>query len=941
MFKFAVKKLYKNKWLFISLSLSIVLFITAVCLLPMFNNSLFNRMLLLNFKNATDKSGVYSNRCDYFMNMSEETNKAAQKDDEYSDLIENKLIRQLRQPVAYMNKMYTSKTISLTEITGHTDNALKVNNIRVFSLNNFNNNIKIISGRLPSDKLTAEKAYEVVISNDTAKHHGLVIDRSYIMNKETDNGDFKQMVKVVGIFEPIIGGTSMINNESVQVLNGVVCDYKVFKTLFIDKSAYLISVRWNYLLDYTSLGASDIPAITEAAQEQALQLGKLAGSSMEKPFAYYGMDIFDIYKTGSKSLSTFILVFTLPMYLLLIFCIFFISKLIVEMDQNEISVLQSRGASIKKIGGMYFMQSAMLLVVPFLISPFLAVAVCKILGRTIGFFEFGNNVSLATSISIWVVLFDLFACLVVIMTILIPSIYSARTNIVERKQKTSGKPHVPFWKKFYLDFIFLGLSAYGYYNFMNRQKTITSREMFGNQLPIEPLTFLIMVLFLVSAGMIFMRLYPFIMAGISRLGARLWSASMYSSLRRVTVLRDKEQFIMMFLVLTLSLGIFSANSARTINQNIDDYIMYNGGADIVLNAVPSNKQEPEKLEVKTPASYFKGLAGVEDLTIISTAVDVEVYNKTQKNENPVKILGIDTVSFSKVAWSRPDMMDMHLNGYLNLLSKDPYNCFISRSLADEMGYIKGDEIIVNPSARGQGFGSKGLKLKLAAIIDTWPSYNYAADEEGNLALGDIIIANSSVMEQEYLDLTYNIMLKTDGIETESSVIANLKSQFLGVEKIHDYYQDVAYSKNSAERQSLNTLLTFSFIIIFMVCFIGFLIYWIISIRSRVFQFGILRAMGLSARSIYAMIVYEQAFITLVTSVFAVFVGGLASRVFFNILKLAFGADAQLLPFKFFTTQVDFVKIYLFFGSMILVTFVIITVLVKRIKIAQTIKLGED
>ena len=65
----------------------------------------------------------------------------------------------------------------------------------------------------------------------------------------------------------------------------------------------------------------------------------------------------------------------------------------------------------------------------------------------------------------------------------------------------------------------------------------------------------------------------------------------------------------------------------------------------------------------------------------------------------------------------------------------------------------------------------------------------------------------------------------------------------------------------------------------IMCIIGFLIYWILSIKSRTLQFGILRAMGMSFREIIAMILYEQILVSGVAIIIAVVIGSVASDLF--------------------------------------------------------------
>ena len=73
---------------------------------------------------------------------------------------------------------------------------------------------------------------------------------------------------------------------------------------------------------------------------------------------------------------------------------------------------------------------------------------------------------------------------------------------------------------------------------------------------------------------------------------------------------------------------------------------------------------------------------------------------------------------------------------------------------------------------------------------------------------------------------------------------------------------------------MNGALTMSFVIIMIMTIIGFLIYWILSIRSRQLQFGILRAMGVTFREIIGIIGYEQILVSGVSIAMAFIIGGL-------------------------------------------------------------------
>lgn len=927
-------KILRNKWLFIALVFCVFLFITAACMLPMFQNALVGRMLTMSFKDSTLKDNNYSNHCTYIIPMYTD-DKKAELSKYYSNLIENELVHEFKQPIAFFNKFYYSTSFDLTDITYQTDQPNIISNAFFMSMNNTQNNIELLHGVMPS---AIHKDYiEVIISNDTANSNDMVIGRIYSAKSpdvESSVNDVK--IKVVGIFNPVIGSASSLKDEYYSSY-ALISNTETFNDYFTDKNGLLRFISWDFLLDYSSINATDIPSIIDAYDKQSSQFSHVYQVSTDAPFSYNGIDIIKKYNTDRFSLNLMILLFTIPMFLLLIYCTFFISKLIVEMDKNEISVLQSRGASLLQIAGMYFLQSFVLIILPLLSAPFIAGAACRILGNTTSFLEFGSNIALKPLITWQVLIFDFLAGFLIIVTILIPCLLNARITIVERKQAIKNENRQPFWKRFYLDVILIVLSGYGYYTFASRQKIIVDLEVNPEQIPIDPITFIIMVMFLTALGLLFIRIYPLIVKLITNIGRRFWNAPLYSALQRTVAMGVKEQFVILFIIASLSLGIFSANSAQTVNRNLNDYIMYGGGTDMVLIPLQTIDIDPAQINSKPPAGFYSDLQGVKNVSVISTAINPQIYANSSQNSDPVIIKGIDVSSFYDVAWSRTDMLDKNIVEYLNLLQQSADSCLISQSLANKMGLETGDSILVNQNDRGYD----AFEIKINAIIKAWPSYNYKKNDVGKLFIDDIIITNTDFIEKKFGDLSYEVWLKTDRNASSASITSQLSENLNSPSSVHDYKNDVRDSENSAQRQSLNTLLTLSFIIVFAICFAGYLIYWILSLKARRFQIGVLRAMGLSIKSIYAMFIGEQILIAIIPAVFSVIAGGIISRLFVNLLKVTFGADSQLIPFNFVSSQSDFVKIYIFFAVMFIINLAVMVLYIKKIDIGQTIKLGED
>ena len=148
-------------------------------------------------------------------------------------------------------------------------------------------------------------------------------------------------------------------------------------------------------------------------------------------------------------------------------------------------------------------------------------------------------------------------------------------------------------------------------------------------------------------------------------------------------------------------------------------------------------------------------------------------------------------------------------------------------------------------------------------------------------------------------------------------------------------------KNDPVLQGTNGILTVGFIVVLLLCTVGFLIYWILSIQSRALQFGIFRAMGMSMREVISMLLNEQLFISGLSIAVGALVGHLTARLYMPLIQLAYAASDNALPLEVVRYAADDIRLFSVVGGMILVCMIILGVLISRMKIAQALKLGED
>jgi len=154
----------------------------------------------------------------------------------------------------------------------------------------------------------------------------------------------------------------------------------------------------------------------------------------------------------------------------------------------------------------------------------------------------------------------------------------------------------------------------------------------------------------------------------------------------------------------------------------------------------------------------------------------------------------------------------------------------------------------------------------------------------------------------------------------------------------DVHPDLVELKNGAFLLGLNGTLSLGFIVSIIIAFIGFLLFWILTIKSRVLQYGVFRAMGIPLKKLIGILLFEQVLTSGFASFIGIIIGGITSVLFVPLFHLSM---EQQLPFQVIFDPSDERKIYLFVALMLSAGLTILVLLVKKIKIYQAIKLGED
>jgi len=468
---------------------------------------------------------------------------------------------------------------------------------------------------------------------------------------------------------------------------------------------------------------------------------------------------------------------------------------------------------------------------------------------------------------------------------------------------------------------------------------------------IDPIIYLTSTLFTIGAGLCFIRVYPLLISLIYRIGRRFWSPVPYAALHNIMDSGGREGFLMLFIILSISVGLFNAGTARTINRNTEDRIFNSFGADIVTRQYWRELDErgqpliwrdfggsgANSIFIEPPFIDFQILEGVESTARVMSINDARVQLSTNYEIEKTVLIAFDPYDFARTAWWRSDLTPHAFNEYMNIMMEFPSSAVLSGSLRDQLGLREGDKIRIDPLSSGES-----IELDVLAFVDYWPSFSpHKLDSGGSIVSNHMVAANLEYIFSKMPRYPYDVWIRKMPGVSDGEIFDQLAEMNTSFRSIETITKPIVDAKNDPALQGTNGALSLGFIISMLISGIGFLIYWILSINSRALQFGVIRAMGLTRNKILGIIVWEQILVSGVALAAGLMIGNISLSLFLPVFSLLYSGPEQNTPFKVFPTDGDATWILLIFGIVLLVCLILLGHVIRRVKIDQVVKLGED
>jgi putative ABC transport system permease protein len=278
-----------------------------------------------------------------------------------------------------------------------------------------------------------------------------------------------------------------------------------------------------------------------------------------------------------------------------------------------------------------------------------------------------------------------------------------------------------------------------------------------------------------------------------------------------------------------------------------------------------------------------------------------------------------------------------LNEYLNIMTDQPGSAVLSESLRHQLGLREGDRIWITPHP-----DAERVELYVLAFVDFWPSFSpFHVNADDEVVINHMIAANLQHIFSRTSPIAYNVWIRKSPGVSDGEIYEQLSDMWTPFLRIESTGALMVAAKNDPMLQGTNGALSLGFIIAMLISGMGFLIFWILSINQRVLQFGVFRAMGMTKQSIFRMLLYEQVLVSGVAVIIGTVIGNLVVAMFLPLFSLLYSGIEQNIPFQVFTAEGDSVRVLILFGILLLICLAILDNILRRIKIYQVVKLGED
>jgi putative ABC transport system permease protein len=684
-------------------------------------------------------------------------------------------------------------------------------------------------------------------------------------------------------------------------------DTSMRKTLLVTRTGYqqfiepmLASkagfVNWHIILDDTPLNPKYAAQYAAGFEEGMAVVNKyLPGARLD----ISPLDPLKQFVDRQSRLTLVLLGFNVPALAFLLYFLLQISLIVVRWQQRETALLVSRGMSVPHILGLTLLEEFVLFLLGVPLGILFGMGLARWMGYTISFLDFVARPPLPVSLQGMSFPLLGLALAVALLSRLLPTLQATRQSVVEQARESARPLRAPLWQRAFLD-ILLIFPTYYVYQQLARRGTLAvgadgeamlqaasngGADAASAQLFQDPLLILAPALFILCITLLSMRAFPWLLRLFDFVAGRTPWLTLHLALRQLG--RSSQQYItpLMLIIVALAMGIYMRSMAESLDQWLIDQVYYNVGADVsFVPYIEATTDSEARIEgIIPPKDEFAILPGVQAATRVGD-YQITISDGATRAING-RMLALDRVDFSSVAWFRADFADEPLGALMNRLATSPESILVPHDLLAGLQLQIGDSLT--------------LRVRLADGISITSAFTVAGIYRHFPTVQNdevVIIGNlEHLFTQAGAEFEHQIWLRTVADLDDKALFAAVEGT--GVEPIlqRNARATIAADQSKLERVGIFGTLTVGFVAATVMAMLALLVHNYASLQERLYQFGVMRAIGLWRSQVIGQVVLEYGLLTAYGAFMGATIGLNTSQLFAPFFRIPEASGVPLPP----------------------------------------------
>jgi putative ABC transport system permease protein len=217
---------------------------------------------------------------------------------------------------------------------------------------------------------------------------------------------------------------------------------------------------------------------------------------------------------------------------------------------------------------------------------------------------------------------------------------------------------------------------------------------------------------------------------------------------------------------------------------------------------------------------------------------------TSNGEEQGRMLAVDRTDFGQVAWFRRDFARESLGGLMNELAVAPENILVTQQFLNDHQAHLGDKVNIQVKL-ADAVSYRGT-FTIAGIYRYFPTVQ--PEEMTVIANLDYLFAEAGS------DFLHHIWLRMAPGADGQALLDAVRGQGIEPARVRDTNATLAIEQAKLERVGIFGTLSVGFLAASVMAVLALLVHSYASLQERLYQFGVMRAMGLLHRQVVGQVV---------------------------------------------------------------------------------------